>query len=115
MMFHFDGDKANPIHVHSRGGDPNNEIVSMMVGGSAVVAAAFHDLGSCDNHHNNVNNVDDNDNSLQSSNGKQHGGALFQSARCQFNYRQAKKAIYANYLRPDSLYGSGLRIIFWVS
>ncbi len=97
------------------GGDSNDEIVSMMVGGGAAVAAAFHDLGSCDNHHNNVNNVDNDDDSLQSSNTKLHGGALFPSARHRFNYRQANKAIYANYLWPDSLYGSEFRIIFWVS
>ncbi len=47
MMFHFVGDEANPLHVHSHGNDSNNEIVSMMVVGGAVVAAAFHNLGSC--------------------------------------------------------------------
>ncbi len=80
-MFHFVGDEANPLHDHSHGGDSDNEIVSMMVVGGAVSAAAFHYLGSCDNQHNNVNNVDNDNDSLKSSNRKQHGGALFQSVR----------------------------------
>ena len=81
MMFCFVGDEANPLHVHSHDYDSDDEIVSMMVGGSAVFASAFQDLGSFNNHHDNVNNLDNDDNSLNSLNKKWHGGALFQSAR----------------------------------
>ncbi len=114
-MFHFVGDKANPLHFHSHCDDSDNEIVSMMVGGAAVIAAAFHNLGSCNNHHNNVNDVDNDDDSLQSSNRKWHCGVLFRSARRRFDYGRAKEAIDANYLQPDSLYGSEFRNIFKVS
>ncbi len=115
MIFPFIRDKANPLHVHSHAGDSNDKIVSMMVRGGAAIAASFHITDSCDNHHDDVNILDNNDNSLQLSNRKRHGGVLFQSTRHQFNYGQAKKAIYDNYLWPDSLYGSEFRIIFWVS
>ncbi len=77
MIFPFVRDKANPLHVHSHAGDSDDKIVAMMVGGVVAIAAVFHNMNSCNNPHNNVNNLEDNDNSLQLSNRKWHGGVLF--------------------------------------
>ncbi len=57
-------------------GYPNDKNVAMMVGSGAAIAVAFHNMDSCKNHHDNVNNLDNDDDSLQLSNRTQHGGAL---------------------------------------
>ncbi len=79
MIFPFAGDKANLFHVHSHAGDSNNKIVAMMVRDGAAIVAAFHNMDSCVNHHDNVNNLDNNDNSLQSSNRKLHVVCCFEA------------------------------------
>ncbi len=80
----FVWDEANLLHFHSHDGDSNNKIIAMMVGGSTAVAAAFHNMDSCDNHHDNVNNLDNNDNSLQSSNRKLHVVHCFETQDVDF-------------------------------
>ncbi len=63
MIFPFVRDKANLLDVHSHAGDCNDKIVAMMVEGDAAVAAAFHNIDSCNNHHDNMNNFDNDDDS----------------------------------------------------
>mmetsp|Transcript_23489 Transcript_23489/g.48803 ORF Transcript_23489/g.48803 Transcript_23489/m.48803 type:complete len:83 (-) Transcript_23489:167-415(-) len=81
MIFPFVRDAANPLRVDCHAGDSDNEIVAMVVGGGAAAAIAFQDMDGCDNHPNSVNNLDDDDNSLDATNREWHGGALFRSAR----------------------------------
>ncbi len=103
MIFSFARDTANLLQVDSCAGDSDNMIISMVVLGGAAIATAFHDMDSCNNHHDNMNNLDNDDNSLQATNRKQHGDVLFWSTRHQFNYGHAKKTIYYDYLWTDSL------------
>ncbi len=65
IMFPFVRDAANLLQVDSHAGDSDKEIVvAMVVGGGAAIATAFQNMESCNNHHNDMNNVDNDDNGL---------------------------------------------------
>ncbi len=76
MIFPFIGDATNLLQVDAHAEDSINKIVAIVIGGDAAIAAAFHEMDSSNNHHE-VNNTDNDGNSLPSSNTNQHAGALF--------------------------------------
>ncbi len=73
MIFPFIGDATNLLQVGAHAGESNNKIVTMVVGGGAPVAAAFHEMDSCDNHH------DINGDSFQLTNRKQQVMCCFKA------------------------------------